>query len=412
MGSVLVRGADLKKLVKEKGLPWTKHHLQESFDAKEISPDDFSIRDMYKNMVDGGSEQIDNWEHARRRGGHVTEAVHAVDTGAMANITGQLFFNAIQDAMEMDNFIGDQLVSPFPSNLLGEEKVPGISVVADEFAGNVTEGEPYPSIGVSENFISIPAAEKKGGIIGVTREAVLADHTGILIERMRTLGSGLGLRREKSIIDVVIGAVNPYSYKGEARLTYGDGATAGQALGFINEATPALVNYTDVQAVAEVYYAILEADTNEPLSHAPDTLICTGNLSWTAKAVFRDTTVELVDRAAAAAQVGSIGANRIPDKFQVIIVTNEWVTQRILLANGGPGGITAADRPAANAHWWIGNPKKAFVWKVIWPLIVEEEPTNAVVQFEQDIVLRFKASYKGVAGVREPRYMIRVDGTA
>ncbi len=412
MGSVLVKGADLKKLVKEKGLPWTKHHLQESFDAKEISPDDFSIRDMYKNMVDGGSEQIDNWEHARRRGGHVTEAVHAVDTGAMANITGQLFFNAIQDAMEMDNFIGDQLVATFPSNLQGEEKIPGISVVADEFAGNVTEGEPYPPIGISENFISIPAAEKKGGIIGVTQEAVLADHTGILIERMRTLGSGLGLRREKSIIDVVIGAVNPYSYKGEARLTYGDGVTAGQALGFINEATPALVNYTDVQEVAEVYYAILEADTNEPLSHAPDTLICTGNLSWTAKAVFRDTTVELVDRAAAAAQVGSIGANRIPDKFQVIIVTNEWVTQRILLANGGPGGITAGTRAVANAHWWIGNPKKAFVWKQIWPLTVVEEPTNSVMQFEQDIVIRLKASYKGVAGVREPRYMIRVDGTA
>ena len=409
--SILVKGTDLRKLVKEKGLAWTKHHLQESFDKKEITPDDFSLRDMYKQMVTGGQELVDNWERDRRKGGHVTEAVHAVDTGAMANITGQVFFNAIQDAMEMDNFIGDSLVSDFPSNLQGEEKVPGISVVADEFADNVTEGEPYPSVGVSENYITIPAAEKKGGIIGVTREAIVADRTGILIERMRSLGSGLGLRKEKSIIDVVIGAVNPYSYKGEARLTYGDGVTPGQALGFINEATPALVNYTDVQEIAEVYYAILEADTNEPLSHAPDTIICTGNLSWTASAVFNDIQTRLGDITAAPG-IQSIGANRIPDKFKVKIQTNEWVTQRILLANGGAGGITAADRDAANLYWFIGNPKKAFVWKVIWPLTVVEEPTNSRVEFEQDVVMRFKASYKGVAGVREPRYMVRSDGTA
>ena len=410
--SVCVKGRDLKKLVKENGLPWTKHMLQEAFDKKDITPDDFSIKDMFKGMVSDGGELMDNWERDRRRGGHITEAIHAIDTGAMANITGQVFFNAIQDAMTMETFIGDSLVSPFPSNLQDEEKVPGISVVAEEFAANVTEGEPYPSIGLSENYITIPAAEKKGGIIGVTKEILIADRTGILIERMQSLGSGLGLRREKSIIDVAIGAVNPYSYKGEARLTYGDGVTAGQALGFINEATPALVDYTDMQEIAEVFYAILEADTNEPLSHAPTTLICTRNLSWTAKAVLRDTTVELVDRAAAAGQIGSIGANRIPADFQVQIATNEWVTQAILAANGGAGGITAADRDAANAYWWIGNPTKAFCWKVIWPLTVVEEPTNSVVDFEQDVVMRFKASYKGVAGVREPRYMVRSDGTA
>ena len=416
---ILVRGRDLAKMVNEKGLPWVKHHLQEGFDKGHITPNDLSLRDMFRSMVEGGQECVDNWERERSRGGHVTEAVHAIDTGAMANITGQVFFNAIQDAMTMDNFIGDDLVSPFPSNLQDEEKVPGISVVADEFEGNVTEGEPYPDIGLSENYITLPGAEKKGGIIGVTKEAIIADRTGILIERMRSMGHGLGLRREKSILDVVIGAVNPYSYKGEARLTYGDGVTAGQALGFINEATPALVNYTDVQAVAEVFYAILEADTNEPLSHAPDTVICTGQLSWTASAVFNDVQTRLAQDERPALGGGvvadiiqSIGANRIPDKFHCKIRTNEWVTQRILAANGGAGGITAADRAAANLHWFIGNPKRAFVWKEIWPLTIEEEPTNARVAFEQDVVMRFKGSYKGVAGVREPRYMIRVDGTA
>lgn len=409
---VLVKGRDLQKLVKEKGTPFVLHHLQEAYDAGEITTMDFSLRDLARNMIPDGNELVDNWERTVLRGGHVvTEAAHAVDTGAMANITGQIFFNAIKEGMSLENLIGDQLVSNFQSNLQDDEKVPGIGIITDEFSGNIKEGDPYPNIGLSENWVTIPAAEKKGGIIGLTKEAVIADRTGLLVGQARTMGEALAIRREKSIIDVAIGAVNPYAYKDEARLTYGDGTTAGQALGFLNEATPTLVNYTDIQELAEVYYAILEADTNEPLSHAPDTLLCTGELSWTASAIFTDVQVRL-GNVTAAPGIQSIGGNRVPDKFKVKILTNEWVTQRLLLANGGPGGIAAATRAAANAYWLIGNPTKAFVWKTIWPLKVTEAPVSSEAEFLEDVVMRFKAGYKGVAGVMEPRYMIRCDGTA
>jgi len=183
-------------------------------------------------------------------------------------------------------------------------------------------------------------------------------------------------------------------------------------LGFLNEATAALVNYTDIMEVAELFYAMRNPTTNEPLGHDPDTVICCKNLSWTAAAVFHDTDLDLVDRAAAAGQIGSHGKNRIPSSYQCKILSNEWVTQAILNANGGAGGITAADRDAANAYWFIGKPTKAFCWKEIWPLTVEEAPNNSEAQFNRDIWMQFKGSYKGVAGVREPRLMIRSDGTA
>jgi hypothetical protein len=412
---ILVKGKDLRKLCKEKGTDWTLYHLQESYDNKEITPEDFSLRDLARNMIPSGNELVDNWERDRRKGGHiVAEAVDAVDTGAMANITGQIFFNAIKESMTLEEAIGDQLVTTFPSNIQGPETVPGISESRDEYDGNVAEGEPYPNVGLSEETVTIPAAEKKGGIIDLTREVIIADRTGVLIQRARSGGRGLGIRREKSIIDVVIGAVNPYEYKGEARLTYGDGTTAGEALGFINEATPALVNYTDVQEVAEVFYAIEDPNTNEPLGWTPDTVICTNNLSWTASAVFNDVQTRLGDavvRAAGATEITSLGSNRIPDKFQVKILSNEWVTRRLIAANG-VGGIAAANRAAANLYWFMGKPKQAFVWKEIWPLTVEEAPNNNEAQFTRDVWMRFKASYKGVAGVMEPRLMIRSDGTA
>jgi len=37
---------------------------------------------------------------------------------------------------------------------------------------------------------------------------------------------------------------------------------------------------------------------------------------------------------------------------------------------------------------------------------------NNEAMFNSDVAMRFKVSYKGIAGVREPRYMIRSDGTA
>lgn len=402
---VLVTGKDLRDMVKENGLPWTRHHLQESFDKKEITPEDFSLRDMYRHMTKHGGEQLDNWERDRRRGGHITEAIHAVDTGAMANITGQVFFNAILDAMKLDEFIGDKLVSTFSSNLQDEEKVPGISEVADSFEDNVTEGEPYPNVGLSEQFITIPAAEKKGGIIGVTKEALIADRTGILIERMRSLGKSLGIRREKSILDVAIGAVNPYSWKGERRLTYGDGATAGEALGFINETGEALVDQTDIQVAENLYRRMRSAGTNEPLGYSPTVLLVNPDLVWQARGIIHATEIREGATAVAPAQQ-MIGSPRMPDWARNLsILSNEWLRDRLVAGIAAEaGGLTGMD---VKVIWFLGTPTGAFVWKEIWPLTVEEEPPNAPAQFEQDVVMRFKASYKGVAGVREPRLMIR-----
>ena len=162
---MLVNATDLKKLWKEKGPKWTMHHIQEAIAKKEISPSDFSLRDMACNLIDGGREMVDDWYRSYRGGVQVTEAAHAVDTGAFSNITGQLVFSAIQEGMQLDELIGDQLVSIFPSAFQDEEKLPGISAISDEFEDNIIQGEPYPLVGMSEEWVTIPAAEKKGGIL-------------------------------------------------------------------------------------------------------------------------------------------------------------------------------------------------------------------------------------------------------
>lgn len=404
---MLVKAKDLKRLCDEKGRAWTRHHIQEAIDKGELKPHDFSLRDLAENLIPDGHEFVSALGRAHRSQ-TVLEDVASVDTSAFSNITGQLIFSTIQEAMKLDELIGDKLVSIMPSTLQEREIIPGISAASDEFADEIPEGIDYPLVGLSEDYVEIPRAEKHGGILGITREMIIADKTGLLIERAQGIGTGLAIRREKSILDVFIGGVNPYVRKNVARNTYAN--IAGTSY-FDNIVTDALVDYTDVQAAADLYYQMRDPNTGEPLGHSPTTFVCCPPLMWTARAVFRDTAVALqqaIVRAAGATEIVSTGANRIP--WDLELLTNEWVTMR-LLANTGNGGLTTTDRALAVAHWFIGVPKKCFVWKQIWPLTVESAPRNNEAQFTADVWARFKCSYKGCAGVRQPEYMIRSDGT-
>jgi len=404
---MLVSGRDLKQIWKEKGKARTLHFIQEGIKNKDFTPYDFSLRDMAEQLIPDGHEFVAGLDP--RRKSHVTEDAAAVDTSAFSSINRQIIFSAINEAMSLETLIGDQLCTVMPSTLQEEELIPGITVMADEHVDEVPEGVNYPLMGMAEEKVRIPRAEKHGAILGITKEAIIADRTGILIERAQSLGNSLAIRKEKAIIDVVIGGVNPYVRNDVARNTYANIAGTSH---FDNIITDALVNYTDIQAAAELWYAMSEPNIGEPLMHDPDTLIVCPTLSWTAGAILTDVGVTLQQalvRAAGANEIQSTGANRIP--WKLTLRTNEWVTRRLIHHNGN-GGLTSGTRDLANAHWFIGNPKRAFVWKEIWPLLVEEAPMNNEAMFNSDVAMRFKVSYKGIAGVREPRYMIRSDGTA
>jgi len=404
---VFVRAKDLKKLYREKGRAWTLHHIDEAIAKQEVRPEDFSLLDLAENLIDDGREYVSLMRRAATAR-DVLEDVASVDTSAFSNITGQLIFSTIKEAMQLDELIGDRLCTVMPSTFQERELVPGISPPADEFADEVPAGMEYPLVGLSADFVEIPRAEKHGGILAVTREMTIADRTGQLLERARGIGKGLAIRREKSILDVFIGGVNPYVRKTVARNTYAN--IAGTSY-FDNIITDALVDYTDVQAAANLFFQMRDPDTGEPLGHSPTTFVCCPDLMWTARPVFRDTAVALQQalvRAAGAVEIKSEGGNRIP--WDLELLNNEWLTMR-LMANDGNGGLTTTTRDLSVAHWFIGRPREAFCWKEIWPLTVESAPANNEAQFTADIWARFKTSYKGCAGVREPRLMVRSDGT-
>src|SRR5690606_12422519 len=70
-------------------------------------------------------------------------------------------------------------------------------------------------------------------------------------------------------------------------------------------------------------------------------------------------------------------------------------------------GIDAAD---AKKWWFIGDFRRAFAYMENWPITVTQSPLASEADFNQDIVVRFKASERGAAAVINPRYVVKCTG--
>jgi hypothetical protein len=66
----------------------------------------------------------------------------------------------------------------------------------------------------------------------------------------------------------------------------------------------------------------------------------------------------------------------------------------------------------AKKWWFIGDFRKAFAYMENWPITVTQSPPGSEADFNQDIVVRFKASERGAAAMLNPRYVVKCTGAA
>jgi len=101
--------------------------------------------------------------------------------------------------------------------------------------------------------------------------------------------------------------------------------------------------------------------------------------------------------------VGSETATTAANPLGNYRVEESRLAQRRIVASG-----VAADD--AKKWWFIGDFRKAFAYMENWPITVTQAPTNSEADFNNDIVLRFKASERGAAAVLNPRYVVKCTG--
>jgi hypothetical protein len=390
---------ELGKLYKAHGAAQATAMLQECLHTKDpqsrLDPSTYSLREAFQWLCFDrqgdpvGREGLEQMNPARN-GLNLLESGGAVESSAFANITGQIVYSKILEAYAMPGLLWPQLCTTIPTQFSGE-KIPGISGLGDE-AESIGEGKPYPTIGVSQEYIETPETTKKGFVVPVTKEAIFFDRTGLLLQRCSAVGEWAGVAKEKEVLDVVLGQVNPYKWNGTAYNTYY--TTGGH--GTVNAGTNALNDYTDIDEANQKFSAMTDPWTGEPIMVIPNTLLVPPALLMKALRIVNATQVALGPNNTATAQTFSPNPLTQQAVPAFTVLTNPFVKARL----------------SSDVYWHYGDPKKAFAYMQNWDVQTEQSDSNSEVAFTHDVVQRYKVSWRGVMAVMDPRQMYQSTGAS
>jgi hypothetical protein len=386
---------NLRRLYESNGPARTVALLEQALVEKDVKPEDFSLRELAEAFC--GEQWVNAMHPGNLRQGHgrfvpLLEAGDAVNVTAFSNITGQLFITKIWDGFKLATNYADQLVETIGTNLDGE-KLPGIGNIADE-GQEVAPGMPYPETSLGEQYIETPRTVKKGEIISVTKEAIYFDRTGVLLPQVARLGFRMGQGKAVTIYDGIIGATNTHKWKGTTYNTY------QAASPWINtKSSNPLNDYTAVNEAEQLLMEMTDPDTGRPLmiDWSRMSIICMPWKKHTAKRVINATSVKNTNPGYATS--GNPIATESPNPLDNYnLVTDPLLYQRVKLQQ--------ATASKAREWWFMGDFPGAFVWMQNWDITVVQAPPNSIAEFERDIVLRYKGSYRGTFGVRQPRLVV------
>lgn len=358
--------------------------LGEAIEGRHLDTRDFSIRELAEAFL--GEDVVRAMEPRRKSGGlRLLEAASAVDTTAFSNITGQIVFSKVKEQFGLIDTAVDALCTTVPTTILDGEKIPGVSGIGDE-AEVVEEARPYPTVGVSEEYIQTPKLLKRGFIVPVTREIIVADKTGRVVKQCGDTGKWLALNKMKRVLDTVFGVTNTYKRNGTSYNTY---LTSGA---YINQQANPLADWTDVENAELLFDAMTDPNTGEPigadLMGRGMVLIVPTALKRTAARFVNATEIRFGD--GASNTTATYGKNPL-DGTDITIWSSPYVKART----------------GSASTWFYGAPKDAFLYMEAWGIETQQAPANSQADFERDIRLQFKVSEMGAAAVEEPRRMTK-----
>lgn len=387
-----IRYRELRRQYELDGPAKTVAHLSEALAQGHLKADDFSIRDLAEGLIPDGHEWVRGLDPRNAGGASLLESGDGVDTTAFLNVTGQVVYSRILEAYRHESFVVSRLVDTIPTRLDGE-RIPGVGRLGDDVT-EVHPGMPYPNVGFGEDYIETPATTKHGLIVPVTKEAIFFDRTHLILSRAAEVGEVLGLNKEKRLVDLVTGATNNYKHNGTAYDTY---YSAADNQAWVNElAGNELVDWTNVDAAEQLFAEILDPSTGEPVLVRANSVLVMPAYRHAAHRVFN------------AAQIAYIGADRETTTTAANPLGNYKVVEsRLAYRRVVAAGTAAAD---ARKWWFLGDFRKAFAYMENWPITVTQSPLGSEADFNQDVVVRFKASERGAAAVINPRYVVKCTG--
>lgn len=359
--------------------------------TKQIT-DDLSFKDIFEAVVPDGAEALREMK-SRRKGGNtvfIESGGTAVNTADFSNIIGQISYADVLSNFDPDanGYIGDQLLTVIPATTGQKEMVPGVTLIGDQ-AERVGENDDYPTAGIGEQFIILPEIFKYGFIMNITEETLFEDKTGLVLMNFNKAAEAMAINLEKERLNTVLGVTSSYSRNGGAvQATYGNTHTEGDGDNLI--ATNPLANRESFNNAKLYFNNLTDPDTGEPISMGRDyQVVVPDALEWTLGDILSAREYQTTP---------SLGATAIRMKSDNPIYMGGRSYQP--LSNLYVSLITGDD-----TTWFMGNFKKAFVERTIYPATVEMQDRTSELAFSKDIVARVKVKRRSVPGVKDWRYV-------
>lgn len=451
-------GRKIASLIQDHGAETAIRGVESLVAEGKIKPEQVSLRDLAENIVGH------DWAHKMQmamanpyaspfmnpglyRG---SESGDAVSGSAFSAITGNLLIDKIAEGYNASGFIGDKLVQTIPvthGNLdtikepwLGDIGTPAglLTSLDDTDEDLVDEGKEYQGSDFQPNYRLLARPKKRGRRCDVTFEMIYADRTRQAYEKANSVGNRVRRSKEYRILKVVAGITTNYRFSfagrpeiGSATYVTVNGAGNSYAAGerWINhlDSNP-LTNWSDLNQVEQLFNQMRDPNTGEPIEVEADTILVMPPNLHNARHIIHatnlrtgpggststDNTANVVFDSANTVQMYNILTSKYMYKLLTTKIANEtWIPSQDYVDDGtllSMGADEATTLSNAAAFWWVGNFKKAFYYREVYPLRMVQAPPQNPLEFDRDIVLSIKAQEFGVAGVLDPRYVVRCAG--
>lgn len=348
--------------------------------AGEVNESNFSLGGLWDAMGRPSLKQKD-FALGRRVTEDDFEIHEAQDSSAFPKITGALINKVVQDAYTLEYGIGEQLVTSIPSSVK-DETIVGFS--EDMGMQEIDENMPYEEGSIGEKYHKIQN-RKFGRIISLSEEMVKFDQTGQMIMRAKRIGEAAKSKKERIILDAVLGLVTSglnasWRPAGNATTLYSNTSTDPYSSATLdNLGSEALADETDLDTALALFSKFTD-EHGLPMSITPKILLTGMSLRGT--------------------------ANKICYSGQAVKAESPAGVKNIYT------GINALDSPfidqlVSATAWYFGDFKKQFVYTDVMPLQIFQAKAGNIKEFENDVVMRFKARFMGGCGAVSNRYVVK-----
>jgi hypothetical protein len=381
----------LVRLYEQKGHQDAETIIREGFRAKEWTPHDFELAMLFEQCY--GTDIFRACRDGRMYVADVLrEAQGATSTAAFTSITLQIVSQVAMDKYQLVDFAFSKLIPVQQTNTLIGERLPGYSEIGDE-ASVVPEGEPYPLVGVREDYVETPPLKKRGFIAPVTREAIFQNNAnGRLLEMVGNGAYWLGVNLEKRCIDCFIDentTDHRYKWRGNVINTYGD--NSGNHTWDNLAAGNAFVDWNNANTVEQLFYNMRDPNTGEPVSVTPTTIIAVPSLKMSILRFLSSSELRVTTPGYATSGTPSQTLQNNPYLNRWNFVSSVWL----------------ADRLATDTDWFVGDPPRYAKRMVAWDIETRQAPPNSQEEFNRDVALQYRVGMCDALTVVNPRAMAK-----